>query len=425
VVWIVVERRFSVSDITACGITAAHVDGSGDLAMSLGMSPSGGDDVMESARRLRPLIIEMRDEIERQRRLPSALLAAMHDARFFKMLVPQEAGGLECDPITAMRVVEETAIADGAAAWVLMLGSTYGLWAAFLSADAADEIFGAADAVVAGALRPSGRATAVDGGFIVNGRWGFASGIDNSAWWNGGCMVYDAETPRRSEAGAVETRLVFFPASDGRRIDTWDTGSLRGTGSHDYQVVDLFVPEARTLRFDASPRARGALYRLPRQALLDNAMAAIPLGLARRAIDSLIELAGDKRPLGSEMPLAERLTIQAETARAEAAYQAARAWLYQSVAESWEVAQAGGEFSVTQLALLRLARTHAVTASVEAVDRMYTAAGGTSVYTRNPLERCFRDIHTLTQHTSMNPANYEVSGRVLLGLAPDRPLYRL
>jgi indole-3-acetate monooxygenase len=393
--------------------------------MSLDATFSSGADLIKSAQRLRPSIIELRDEIERQRRLPPSLLAALHEARLFKMLVPREIAGLECDPITSMRVVEETAIADGAAAWVLMLGATYGLWAAFLAEGVAREIFGAVDAVVAGALRPSGRATAVDGGFVVNGRWGFASGIDNSAWWNGGCVVYDAETPRRGDAGRLETRLVFFPATAGERIDTWDTGGLRGTGSHDYQVTDLFVPEARTIRFDASPRSRGALYRLPRQALLDNAMAAIPLGLARRAIDSVVELAGANRPLGSETPLAERSTIQAETARAEAAYQAARAWLYQSVAESWEVVQTSGEFSAAQLALLRLARTHAVAASVEAVDRMYTAAGGTSVYTRNPLERCFRDIHTVTQHVSMNPANYEVSGRVLLGLPPDRPLYRL
>lgn len=387
-------------------------------------SPSGAD-LIESAQRLRPSIIELRDELERRRRLPPALSAAMHEARLFKMLVPREIGGLECDPITSMRVVEETAIADGAAAWVLMLSSTYGLWAAFLAEDAAREIFGAPDAVVAGALRPSGRATAADGGFIVTGRWGFASGIDHSAWWNGGCVVYDGETPRRNETGAVETRLVFFPATEGERIDTWDTGGLRGTGSHDYQATDLFVPEARTIRFDAAPRSTGVLYRLPRQALLDNAMAAIPLGLARRAIDSVVELAGAKRPLGSETPLAERLTIQAETARAEAAYRAARAWLYQSVAEAWELAQAGAEFSAAQLALMRLARTHAVAASVEAVDRMYTAAGGTSVYTRNALERCFRDIHTVTQHASMNPANFEISARVLLGLPPDRPLYRL
>jgi alkylation response protein AidB-like acyl-CoA dehydrogenase len=124
-------------------------------------------------------------------------------------------------------------------------------------------------------------------------------------------------------------------------------------------------------------------------------------------------------------PLAERTTIWADVARAEAHYLAGRALLYDSVAQSWDTTQAGGELSVREVAVLRLARTHAVEAAVRAVDLMYTDAGGAAIYTRNPLERCFRDIHTLTQHVSMNPANYEVSGRVLLGLAPDRALDRL
>jgi alkylation response protein AidB-like acyl-CoA dehydrogenase len=197
---------------------------------------------------------------------------------------------------------------------------------------------------------------------------------------------------------------------------------LRGTGSHDYAVSGLFVPRARAISFDSAPRAPGPLYRLPRQALLDNMMAALPLRIARTAIDSLVEIAaGGKRPAGVGAPLAERTTVQADVARAEPLFLSGRALLYDSVAQSWEAAQAGRELSVREVAVLRLARTHAV----QAVDLMYTDAGGAAIYTRNPLERCFRDIHTVTQHVSMNPSNYQVSGRVLLGLDPDRPLYRL
>ena len=135
--------------------------------------------------------------------------------------------------------------------------------------------------------------------------------------------------------------------------------------------------------------------------------------------------AGGKRPAGTGAPLAERTTVQADVARAEALFLSGRALLYDSVAQSWEVAQAGRELSVREVAVLRLARTHAVQAAVQAVDLMYTDAGGAAIYKRNPLERCFRDIHTVTQHVSMNPGNYQVSGRVLLGLDPDRALYRL
>jgi len=149
--------------------------------------------------------------------------------------------------------------------------------------------------------------------------------------------------------------LVFFPATDGDRIDTWDTGGLRGTGSQDYAVSGLFVPKERTFAFDASPRVPGPLYRLPCQALLDSAMAAIPLGIARTAIDTLIELAATKRPARSDQPLAERLTVQAEVGQAEALYRSGRAFLYDSVAEAWATIQAGCEIGVMHLALLRLA----------------------------------------------------------------------
>jgi indole-3-acetate monooxygenase len=381
--------------------------------------------LIEAAQRIAPLVRACRDEGERERRLPAQVLAAMHEARLFRMHIPKALDGLEMDPITSMIVVEEIARADAAAAWNLMLGATYGLWAAFLPEDAAREIYGAPDAVVAGALRPAGRARPVDGGFVVDGRWSFASGIRHSAWWNAGCLVVpdggDNDAPRPP---APEHWLVFFPAAHGELIDNWDVGGLRGTGSHDYAVSGLLVPQARAIPFDAAPRAPGALYRLPRQALLDNMMAALPLGIARTAIDTLVE-AGGKRPAGAGAPLAERTTIQADVARAEALYLSGRAFLYDSVAQSWEAAQAGRELSVREVAVLRLGRTHAVQAAVQAVDLMYTDAGGAAIHTRNPLERCFRDVHTVTQHVSMSPSNYEVSGRVLLGLAPDRPLHRL
>jgi len=386
----------------------------------------GAADLVAAARRLGSLIRDRRDESERDRRLPAIVLSAMHEARLFRMYVPVEYGGLETDPITSMQVVEAIAEADAATAWNLMIGATYGIWAAFLPEAGAREIYGTNDAVVAGALRASGIAHAIAGGYRVSGRWAFASGIDHCAWWNGGCVVYEDGAPRPTDTGVPQTVLVFFPATDGERIDTWDTGGLRGTGSHDYAVRDLFVSAARAFGFDASPRVPGLLYRLPCQALLDSAMAAIPLGIARTAIDTFRELAGVKRRRpGSERPLAERVTVQAEVGRAEALYRSGRAFLYDSVAESRAVVQAGRKIEVTQLAMLRLARTHAVQAAVQAIDLMYTAAGGSSVYTHNLLERCFRDAHTVTQHVSMNPANYQVSGRVILGLGPDRPLYRL
>ena len=132
------------------------------------------------------------------------------------------------------------------------------------------------------------------------------------------------------------------------------------------------VPEPRAIPLDGAPRAPGALYRLPRQALLDNTMAALPLGIARTAIDTLVEIAaGGKQPAGAGAPLAERTTVQADVARAEALYLSGRSFLYDSVTQSWEAEKAGRELSVREVAVLCLARTHAVQAAVQAVDLTY------------------------------------------------------
>ena len=195
--------------------------------------------LIEAARSIAPLVRACRDEGERERRLPAQVLAAMHEGRLFRMYIPKALGGLEIDPITSMIVVEEIARADAAAAWNLMLGATYGLWAAFLPDDAAREIYGAPDAVVAGALRPTGRARRVDGGFVVDGRWSFASGIRHSAWWNAGCLVGrdgagDAgdrsdvhRRGRRSDLHAQPARTLLprHPYRDAARLD--EPGQLR------------------------------------------------------------------------------------------------------------------------------------------------------------------------------------------------------
>jgi alkylation response protein AidB-like acyl-CoA dehydrogenase len=365
-----------------------------------------------AAERLAPLVRAARGDIERERRLPAALLQAMHEARLFRMSIPRPYDGLETDPITAMRVVETIAAADGAAGWTLMIGSTYGLWAAFLPAATAREIYGAPDAVVAGALRPTGRARAVEGGYRVSGRWAFASGIGHAQWWNAGCTL---------DAAADKHWLVFFPAHQGQLIENWDVGGLRGTGSHDYAVHDLFVPQTHALWLDMPPQVDGALYRLPLQALLDNSMSTVALGIARAAIDALIDLAQEKRPVYFAGRAAERPSLHDDIARAEAALRSARSWLYESVEESWVEVQAGRTIGLKHAALLRLARSHCASAAAHAVDLAYSAGGGSSIYAAGLLERCFRDIHTLTQHVSMHPSNYEVSGRVLLGLPPNRP----
>ncbi|HSI02071.1 MAG TPA: acyl-CoA dehydrogenase family protein [Reyranella sp.] len=368
-------------------------------------------DLREAARRLAPKIRAARDYGEQHRHLEPGVLAAMHEAKLFRMLIPADTDGLQADLATAMEVVEIVAEADGAVGWNLMIGMTYGIWASRLPPATAREIYGAPDAVVAGALRPSGTARPVAGGYVCDGRWSFASGIGHSAWWTAGC----------GEPGG-SVRLVFFPADDGALIDTWTVGGMRGTGSHDYAIEELFVPAERTIAFDAPSRLDDLLYRLPLYTLLDSAMATVPLGIARAAIDAFVAMAGAKTSHGSATTAANRPVVQADLGRAEAVLQAARTWLYTSVAQAWNDVQAGRPLLPRQLALMRLARANALTAGVQAVDLIYAAAGSASVYSTGVIDRCFRDIHVAAQHTALHPTNYEACGGVLLGLPPPRVL---
>jgi len=369
-------------------------------------------DLLEAARRLVPTIRAARDFGEQHRHLEPGVLAAMHEAKFFRMMIPVDTGGLQTDLPTAMKVVETIASADGATGWNLMIGAAYGVWASRLGHEAALEIYGADDAVVAGALRPTGKAHPVDGGFLCEGRWSFASGIGHSAWWAAGCTLPDGGG----------TRLVFFPAAEGELIDTWSVGGMRGTGSHDYAIKNLFVPAGRTITMDTPSRLPDALYNMPLMSLMDSMMATVPLGIGRAAIDAFVAIASDRYGHGSTTAAANKPMIQADVGRAEAVLRAARAWLYETVEEAMNDVEAGRSVPTRQAALMRLARVNAMTAGVQAVDLIYSAAGSASVYSNGLIDRCFRDVHVAAQHTALHPSNYETCGAVMLDLPPARPL---
>jgi alkylation response protein AidB-like acyl-CoA dehydrogenase len=217
---------------------------------------------------------------------------------------------------------------------------------------------------------------------------------------------------------------MLFPRTEASILDTWYVGGLRGTGSHDIAVDGLFVPEARSFPLLSSrPREAGTLYRFPLSTLLAVALAPVATGIARAAIDALAQLATEKTPAGTQHLLRERPMVQVDVARAEALLRAARSFLYEAAAEAWEAAASEGELPPRQRALLRLAASHASLTAAQAVDLMQGAAGGTAIYASSPLERCFRDIHTLTQHAMLSQASYEPAGRMLLGLDPGNPRF--
>ncbi|MBM4267833.1 MAG: hydrolase [Deltaproteobacteria bacterium] len=362
-------------------------------------------------------------EIEHARTLPADLAREIARAGLFRLLVPGELGGLECAPATMVRAIETVARADGSAGWCTMIGATTGLIAAFLPEPAAREIFGDPETVVGGVFHPRGIARVEDGGYRVRGRWPFASGCRHCAWLLGGAIVHQGDATALRADGKPEARMMIFRAHEVEILDTWNVSGLRGTGSHDIAVADVFVPRERSVWFSTDPaRAKGALYAMPTFGLLASGIAGVALGIAAGAIADLAALASVKTPTGGGRPLAARGAIQTEMAQATAALESARTHLLAVLDEAFAYAQRGGSFDAAARARIRLAATHATRESARVVDRMYEAGGGTAIYETSPLQRRFRDVHVATQHVMVAPATWEVLGRILLGLETDTEL---
>lgn len=372
---------------------------------------------IEAAKKLGPRIQASADEIEQSRRLPLSLVEAMAQTGLFRLWIPRTLGGEEADPMTLARVVEEVSRADGAAGWCMAIGGEYGALGGYLPAEAAREIYGSDPYVrTAGAFRPSGDAVVENGGYRVTGRWTLGSGCQHSSWIVGGCRLLDGKQPRLRPDGSPVTRILFFPAADCEILDTWHSIGLRGSGSHDYAVADVFVPTARSLSFRDPPVESGPLYAIPTIALFATVLAAVPLGIARHAIDIVRDLARTKITSRSRRSLNEDATMQANLGIAEAALRSARAFLYETLENTWEAVSAGQELGIEQRAMLWLASTHTATAAKQAAELMFSAGGSASPYASAGVERCLRDIHAAGQHVTLASANYQMAGQAFLDL---------
>jgi indole-3-acetate monooxygenase len=386
--------------------------------------PADAAGLIRAARQVAPKIEGARAEIERERQIPRGLVDAMGAAGLFALWVPKAFDGPELNLVDFIRVIEELASADGSAAWCTTVAACYSRIAGYLQPEIARRIFGGGRTVVAGTINPTGKAFAVDGGYRVTGRWAYGTGILHSTWTLGNCIVHDRDGPRRGSSGAPEIRLLIFPTSAVEVIDTWDVSGLRGTGSHDYRVADLFVRDDHSIAcFDATPLQPGTLYAVPMITVLSVAIAAVPLGIARGAIDAAIELAMIKTPYASSLLLRDKPTFQAALGRAETLLGSARSYLLATVNDLWEEVSSGAAASMRRRSLVRLACTQAAQSAAQAVDLMYNAGGSTSLYESGRLERCFRDVHACTQHIATSTDSYELGGRVLLGLDPGRPQF--
>ena len=384
------------------------------------------EDLVSVATSLLPEIAANLERIDAERRLPPDLAARMAAAGLFCLYAPRCLGGPEADPITAFRAVEKISQADGSAGWCASNGSAITSAVSRLTVAAAHELFGDPPVILgSGSARPEGTARRTPGGYIVNGRWNYLSGIDHAKALFLNCRVLDDAGPALNDDGSPLTRVAVIPVAAGTVLDTWATLGMRGTASNDCEFAEVFVPERHTyMRGDPSYHP-GPLYHPPQTAILISwtLAAANALGMARGAMNAFSDLATASGSTDSRTLLRDRTYVQIAYGECEAMLDGARTYALDAVGSMW-AAQVGRRPDLTAKAVrARLAITHAIRQSVAVVDKLFAVAGTNAIHRAVGLERFFRDLHVSGQHISGLPANYEYGGQALLGAALRASLY--
>jgi indole-3-acetate monooxygenase len=371
----------------------------------------------QSLGRLLPQFRVRAAEGERLATMPADLVEAAKAAGLFRLNLPRSLGGLELDPATTVEIFEQIAMADGSAGWTVVIGNSTAFFA-WLDPAVAKEMIGDNPNVVSTSMwAPCGQATPNQArGYEVTGRWPFNSGCPHADWLQVGVLVTDSPA-RTSPAGRPDWRFAFLPKEAAAVEHTWDALGLRGTGSHHLSIAATLVPPEHLAAPLFEPaRHDGPLWRIPLITLAAMFLAAIPLGVARAAIDEFIHLAARKTRGPATNTLASDGHTQTCLARAEAGLLSARAFLFDSIGHVWDTATRGDPPSLDQRAQLLLAGGQAMRAGVAAVDNVFRLAGAEAVLADQPLQRCFRDIHTADQHILFSATREQSYAKLRLGV---------
>jgi indole-3-acetate monooxygenase len=383
--------------------------------------------VVRAAFALRPMLRRYREEIERDQRLPATLVEELHEAGLYRMVIPRALGGLGADPLTYLRAVELLAEGAGSVGWNLANNGIGQLVTLGLPDEGVEEIHGGGvPAIIAGtAVQGGGHGVPVAGGYRVSGRWSFGSGSQESHWMLGSFQIVEDGVPRLGPEGKPLYWRAVFPRAEAEIVPgSWDVAGLRGTGSFDWTVDNVFLPERRTMLHAGIPldnqwqRWPGVTYALPTQCWVGPHHSAVISGIARAGIDALIDLAGGKTPRGRTGLLCDNPQVQDAVGRADAILNAGRAYRTAMITELWNTVAAGGETSLEQRARCRLASTYAGDSARQAMDLVYRHGGSTSFKRDSRLAECWRDLHVVGQTVTIAPEWYPIGGRVYLGIDP-------
>jgi indole-3-acetate monooxygenase len=379
-------------------------------------------EALEAAREMLPLITRHRGETESARRIAQPVVDSLRKARLCRLVIPRELHGLELPTADALEVYEMLAGAEASVAWIVWNNALPCFWGRFLDSAARSEIFGNPDWLYASSTRPSGKAVVEGDGYRVTGRWSLVSGCELSEWLALRCGVEENGQPRLLQPGVPETRMIFLRRADVEILDTWHSGGLRGTGSHDVVVTAKFVARAHSCSPMDASTVSGPIGRVPIVCNMAAGYGAQLLGLGHAAIDALMELSRNKPVVDPGPKLDERPAVLAAIAEHQVRISAAREFLHARVEQLWAEAEAG-QRTVASIAAVFAAAHHAMAQGRAAVASMYALAGASALYVSSPLERAHRDMHAMAAHVIAQPMWVEDTGRVALGLKTLNPLY--
>ena len=372
--------------------------------------------MIDAARSLGPAIAACADSIEADGRLPVALAQQLTDARIFQMYLPKAVGGADVDPLVAFSVCELLARRDGSVGWCAQVSAAVTMFLAWIDPEAVAAMAAQTDGLIhiAGSARALGTAEPVEGGYLVSGHWNYASGVRHANWFLATSTI---ERPGREPVA----RGMFMPVSDGQIVDNWQVVGMKGTGSDDFVLDRVFVPDERVVarKWMEQVRARPGQRSVsdPQLGMVGAwaPTAGVGVGLAQGALDALLEL-GDVASTGSPEPLRTRPAVQEAVGEAEAITGAARAFVIETLAEVWDALPDGGIRLDRAVARAQLAITHSLNEAVRVADIAFHAGGTNAISTRNRLERYLRDAHTAVQHAAGQRIHMRAAGHTLLSL---------
>jgi alkylation response protein AidB-like acyl-CoA dehydrogenase len=350
-----------------------------------------------------------RMEFARQGRLSGDIVDLLKQAGIFRALVARRFGGEELSPSDFCRLVERISAADGSTGWIASFGHA-AMYLSALPVETLETIYAdGPDVIFAGGIFPPKPARRVEGGFLVNGRWSWASGCTAAAYLGVGIKLEEG-----GESGLP--RMAVIPRENATIIDNWDVNGLRGTGSHDIEVTGVVVPEDWTFIRGGASSLDTPLFHYPTLAIASQVLAVVGLGAARAALDQAIAMAGERASITGAPRLADRAHVQIELAKAEAQLRSARAFLYETTDQAFERLTAGQELDLQTRTLLRLSATNAAKVGADVTRQAYTMCGTAGIFTDHPLAQALQDALVVPQHTFLSEGTWQSAGRMLLGL---------